>query len=250
MSTSTSSIKPGRFPMVPITWAGLTRPVHEGIVEQFHAVIRGWEARGGQSAYHIDSWWGYAPRPNNAGAHPRGVGIDANPADNPMVAKRGPCPTNMPGWFVDLWKSQGFGWGGDWRSKCDAMHFSKLPDEGGNGLIYESPVAVQATSQPTPTFQEDDMTTLTLAPGAHVFWAIDGLGLNNDNRFTWLSLIARDASVEAHVALGNARRGGPGIITISNTTRWATEVQRDDDRLFVSNRGKTDLGLSLVSNPR
>lgn len=135
----TSTIVPDRFPMVSVTWAGLTRPVHEGIVDQFRHIIAQWEARGGQQAYRVYSWWGYARRPGGAGGHPRGVGVDVNPADNPMVPKRTPCPTNMPQWFVQLWKAQGFGWGADWRSKCDAMHFCKLPNEGGNGQIYEPP---------------------------------------------------------------------------------------------------------------
>ena len=151
MSQSTSTIVAGRPPLVPVTWAGLKRPVHEGIVDQFQHIIRQWEARGGQDAYLIYSWWGFASRPNNAGAHPRGVGIDINPADNPMVAKRGRCPSDMPEWFIDLWKAQGFGWGGDWKSKCDAMHMSKMPNEGGNGRIYEAPFGAV-----TPTPQEDD----------------------------------------------------------------------------------------------
>jgi hypothetical protein len=139
VSVSTDTIVPGRFPMVRITWAGLTRPVHEGIAAQVRHIIAQWEARGGQRAYEIRSWWGYAPRPDNRGGHPRGVALDINPAENPMVASRTPCPSDMPRWFIDLWKAQGFGWGGDWRSKCDAMHMSKLGYEGGNGRIYEAP---------------------------------------------------------------------------------------------------------------
>jgi hypothetical protein len=171
VSTSTTTIDPRRVPLVPVTWAGLTRSVHEGIAAQFRHVVRQWEERGGQSAYRIYSWWGYAQRPNNAGGHPRGIAVDVNPADNPMVAKRTPCPSDMPQWFIQLWKAQGFGWGGDWRSKCDAMHFSKLPNEGGNGRIYEAPRGglVAAASVPPPSPRRlDDMQIFIHMGAAYV----------------------------------------------------------------------------------
>lgn len=142
MSRSTANLRPCREPLVPFTWAGLTRPVHEGIVGQLEEIRAEWERRGGQAAYEIRSWWGYAPRDCKTGAHPRAVALDINPAENPMVSKRTPCPSDMPQWFIDLFKARGFGHGADWKSKCDAMHFSKLPNEGGNGRIYE----VNATS--------------------------------------------------------------------------------------------------------
>lgn len=54
--------------------------------------------------------------------HGLGLAIDINPTQNPQTRDR--LVTNMPGWFVDIWREAGFCWGGDWASSKDAMHFS------------------------------------------------------------------------------------------------------------------------------
>jgi hypothetical protein len=38
----------------------------------------------------------------------------------------------MPASFRQLFLSEGWGWGGNWNSSKDAMHFSKATGEGGN----------------------------------------------------------------------------------------------------------------------
>jgi len=43
------------------------------------------------------------------------------------------CTTDMPRAFVQLFLDEGWGWGCNWNSTKDAMHFSKAPGEGGNG---------------------------------------------------------------------------------------------------------------------
>lgn len=143
-------VVPCRVPLRSFEWAGLTRPVHEGIIGDLEWIRHQWLLRGGQGWYPIHSWWGYAPRDCRTGAHPRGVALDVNPPQNPMVSKRTPCPSNMPGDFINLFKARGFGWGGDWRSKCDAMHMSKLKYEGGNGVLY-TPANISTTPAPPPT---------------------------------------------------------------------------------------------------
>ena len=40
--------------------------------------------------------------------------------------------TDMPTDFVQIWKDKGWGWGGDWGNKKDAMHFSLFKSEGGS----------------------------------------------------------------------------------------------------------------------
>lgn len=134
--------RPCRVPNRAFTWAGLTRPVHEGLIGELTDIRGDWEKFGGQGYYEIRSWWGYASR-NCTGRswHERGVALDINPAENPMVPKRTPCPSDMPKSFVTLFKSRGFGHGADWRSKCDAMHFSKGPPEGGDGILYKEVTA-------------------------------------------------------------------------------------------------------------
>lgn len=68
--------------------------------------------------------WGFACRairgstsPSN---HSWGLAVDINAPTNPM----GPVLiTDMPGWMPDLWNAYGFRWGGDYRTRPDAMHY-------------------------------------------------------------------------------------------------------------------------------
>lgn len=256
MSESTSTIVPNRFPMARVTWAGLTRPVHVGIVEQFEYIIDQWERRGGQSVYRIYSWWGYATRPQDKGAHPRGVGIDVNPADNPMVAKRNPCPSDMPRWFVDLWKAQGFGWGGDWSSKCDAMHMSKLPYEGGNGRIYERPSGlVVATS--IPTTEEDEMLQLgSVGPNERVTLSIDGPAVATKDKWCWLVITPtgppkKDTDRDFFLWIEGVDFGGwPGFQKGVGCKQHKFEIKSNVTMVHIHNIGKADLGYSVAVTKR
>lgn len=97
-----------------------------------------WRARGGNSFYRVTSIGGYNCR-NIAGTtrrsnHAYGVAIDINPAANPHT-KPGDSnygQTNMPPAFRQLFLNEGWGWGGNWTSSKDTMHFSKASGEGGN----------------------------------------------------------------------------------------------------------------------
>ena len=62
-------------------------------------------------------------------AHAWAVAVDINPEKNPFT--KGRVITDMPRDFVQCFKSEGFGWVGEWRSVKDAMHFSLAPNEGG-----------------------------------------------------------------------------------------------------------------------
>jgi len=69
-------------------------------------------------------------------AHSLGLAVDLNPATNPYTM--GPTVTDMPRWFIDLWKAEGWGWGGSWTGSVrDAMHFSKLAREYGDERLEE-----------------------------------------------------------------------------------------------------------------
>jgi hypothetical protein len=74
-------------------------------------------------------------------AHGFGIAIDINPDENPYVKSSddSKCVTDMPAEFVQLFKDQGWGWGGNWETPKDAMHFSKLAGEiGGTHSCGES----------------------------------------------------------------------------------------------------------------
>lgn len=82
------------------------------------------EAANGR-VYQIDSVWAFTPRTiggsHQLSRHALGLAIDINPATNPHSDE---LITDMPEWFVDIWRDAGFCWGGDWRFSKDAMHFS------------------------------------------------------------------------------------------------------------------------------
>ena len=62
-------------------------------------------------------------------AHAWPLAVDINPERNAYSKTR--LITDMPEAFVQCFKEAGFGWGGNWRSAKDAMHFSLAPNEGG-----------------------------------------------------------------------------------------------------------------------
>jgi hypothetical protein len=55
--------------------------------------------------------------------HALGTAIDINYQQNPYRAD-GRLITNIPSWYVQVWRDAGFCWGGDWVNAKDPMHFS------------------------------------------------------------------------------------------------------------------------------
>lgn len=113
---------------------GARASVAKQYVEIFQGFINELEATG----YEINSLAGYADRdvrgiPGIKSAHAYGAAIDINPANNPLGTR---LITDMP---VDkvraLAAKYGIGWGGNWTSRKDAMHFSMLKSEGGSASI-------------------------------------------------------------------------------------------------------------------
>ena len=104
--------------------------VHEAALPAFQQVAQGLaaEASAGR-VYPISSVAAFVPR-TVSGAyqlsrHALGTAIDVNYSENPY-REDGTLVTNMPKWFVDVWKEAGFCWGGDWTRIKDPMHFSWL----------------------------------------------------------------------------------------------------------------------------
>lgn len=59
--------------------------------------------------------------------HGWGSAIDFNPRANPQVKPRPKvCKTDIPKPIRDIFKKNGFMWGGDWEKQCDAMHFEYI----------------------------------------------------------------------------------------------------------------------------
>lgn len=62
-------------------------------------------------------------------SHAWAAAVDINPEQNPFTS--GKVVTDMPKAFIKAFTDEGFGWGGNWSSSKDAMHFSLSPNEGG-----------------------------------------------------------------------------------------------------------------------
>jgi len=113
--------------------------IHESLHPSINRISNRWEDIGGQAAYPINTIGGYNCRwltgqTDTLSNHAYGLALDVNSNTNPYIENLSSIGsrsdyTDMPEWFVQLWRDEGYGWGGDWQSKKDAMHFSKI--EGG-----------------------------------------------------------------------------------------------------------------------
>ena len=126
---------------VPVTVFGRTIPFdRRGANQLLRAAMKAYEVP--YSVYRIES---YNCRQTTSGkswsAHAWAVAVDINPEKNPFTD--GPLRTDMPPEFVHCFTSEGFGWGGGWRSVKDAMHFSLAPNEGGRPRPFRFDRALQ-----------------------------------------------------------------------------------------------------------
>lgn len=120
-----------------MSFLGRNVTVHKNVAASLSRVNSRWSAAGGSSFYPIREMGSYSCRdnvnsPGTKSWHAYGLAIDINAGANPNGSKQTPCPSDMPSEFVAMLKSEGWGWGGSWNSLCDAMHFSKALNEGGN----------------------------------------------------------------------------------------------------------------------
>ena len=98
--------------------------------------------------YEINSLGGYIDRdvrgrPGVKSVHAHGAAIDINPSANPMG---GQLVTDLPENISSIAKGLGLGWGGNWASIKDAMHFSVAANEGGDIKLSDGGVAVGPNS--------------------------------------------------------------------------------------------------------
>jgi hypothetical protein len=101
---------------------GLKLPVRNELVELIELLLTeterlGYDVKPGQT-------WGYACRKIRGSSswsnHAWGLAIDINAPENPMGPRTGKIRKHPR--VIALWKSYGFGWGGDYRSRADDMH--------------------------------------------------------------------------------------------------------------------------------
>ena len=120
------------------TKSGKSFQVASAVSGQFKGFISDLESTG----YKIKSIGGYRKAGTGGGtgpadpdydkerySHPYGGSIDINPNQNPYGKS---LVTDMPSNISEIAAKNGLGWGGNWSSVKDAMHFSAVKREGGN----------------------------------------------------------------------------------------------------------------------
>lgn len=138
-SYSVPACDPSAVDIVTIGNGGATK-VHKSLTPSINRINAALRAAG--QSYDITQVGGYCCRmikkpdgtqhtPPKISKHAFGVAIDINWSTNPFEETT--LKTDMPAWFVNIWKAEGWGWGGEWNSSKDAMHFSKYQNEGGDG---------------------------------------------------------------------------------------------------------------------
>ncbi len=112
--------------------SGKSTAVNTELAPSFQGIIDYLDGVG----YKIYSLGGYVDRdvrgkPGVKSIHAHGAAIDINPAENPLGSK---LVTDMPANISQVAAGLGLGWGGNWKSVKDAMHFSAAASEGGKLL--------------------------------------------------------------------------------------------------------------------
>jgi hypothetical protein len=110
--------------------SGPSASVNEKYASRFQGLVDWLDGQG----YAINSLGGYVDRdvrgqPGVKSVHAHGAAIDINPSTNPLGSK---LVTDMPANIASVAKQMGLGWGGNWTSIKDAMHFSVAKNEGGD----------------------------------------------------------------------------------------------------------------------
>lgn len=113
---------------------GSRTTVQEDLVAGLLRIDKKWKDKGGESYYKVHTLYGFNCRniagTNTKSAHAFGLALDINPQENPF---QNTLKTNIPRpEFVQWFKDEGWGWGGNWNGKKDPMHFSKFKGEGGD----------------------------------------------------------------------------------------------------------------------
>lgn len=134
---------------VTVSGGGIKLRVHRDIADIVKFGLEATVALG----YNLDrdkDDWGFACRAIRGSSSPSnhswGLAIDLNAIYNPMTSK---LVTNMPPEMVQLWKALGFGWGGDYVSRPDAMHFEFLGTPADAKRIRDN-LAKLGTTPPAP----------------------------------------------------------------------------------------------------
>lgn len=154
--------------LVSVSIQGHSVRVHKLCAAAFQAVDKDLTAL--STKYTIKSIGTYVWRNKAHGStlslHSFGIAVDINPIQNPMVY--GALVTDIPEAWRNVWKSHGFGWGGDWNSSKDAMHFQW---QGGDpGGTYTNGTSSSGTDTTSTTVTPDEAYKLGRIAAFNVQW--------------------------------------------------------------------------------
>ncbi|MDQ0507413.1 M15 family metallopeptidase [Xanthobacter agilis] len=185
--------------------------VDEKYQGQFQGFVNDLEETG----YQIKDIGGFADRanvnnPSQKSKHAYGMAIDINPDANPNGSTR----TDLPSGTGALAEKWGLGWGMNWKSTKDPMHFSTAPNEGGRQM---SPDELKALQDEQATRLKDKQSELFGAPA---------LGASS----------ARMASINNRTSItvyGSSDPAGTAANLNGAQSRVASELIRNGQSAFV-----------------
>lgn len=144
--------------------------------------------------YKIYSLGGYVDRdvrgqPGVKSVHAKGGAIDINPANNPYGSS---LITDMPPEIGAVAKSLGLGWGGNWTSIKDAMHFSVAQNEGGTIKLRDGGIATgPEDGYPATLHGKEAVIPLNQGSGADFMNSLNNMGLVSEQMLMVLQDIAQ-----------------------------------------------------------
>lgn len=218
-------------------------------------IRRGYAPRDGQT-------WGASCRaikgtstPSN---HSWALAFDTNSLANPQ---RRPLTTDMPKWWVDLWKRYGFRWGGDYvRATPDSMHteFMGTPADAARFTEQARRELAGADHHPVPVpppQEDDDMLAFTqeIPPDGKTHTVPvpppgpGGLG----NLRVWASLATDHGGSTVRLA-----RGAPGAwriedkLAVTAGRPWVEELVTGDQIVSVKNNGPEHVTVLVEAGRR
>jgi hypothetical protein len=163
--------------LVTYNFFGIDLSVHELVVPYLDNIQAETKAQGiDYKINDIDSFNNRSIRGGGKSMHSWGTAFDINPQQNPYWGnKKGEMQRDIPDSLINIFKTNGFFWGGDWAGNRDPMHFEWYP-AGVSGQIIDSksgqPVVGAATFYDgVPITNTNGAFSWTLPYGKHAISA-------------------------------------------------------------------------------
>ncbi|MFG1399830.1 M15 family metallopeptidase [Roseixanthobacter pseudopolyaromaticivorans] len=235
-----SAPKPGKSGMAPIkTQEGNTALVSAQSAAQFQGFVDELQKRTG---YQIKDIGGYSNR-NIAGTnipsqHSMGNAIDINPNSNPVAGPFGVGKSDLPPETAEIAKKWGLGWGANWSSKKDPMHFSTAPNEGGRLLSDEEVKALREQLEKGQFQSPPDRRSEIKGIGDEILKSVNQASLQpfSSGAFALGNSVTRSTSIEQNTKIeinGSTDPAGTSDKLEGLQPRLNAELLRNSQSAFV-----------------